>query len=206
MYFQTRDGHLSINVQRRPCLKVCLFLRKIPGWLAVRLSNNPGCSLFSPCMSFQFWVRIEVSGQFGFSVAKSILQESGLCIPPPGIFRGYPREATCYMTVHARPTSLRERYLGGRADCQADRTEYELINYFYRNKFPSRNFNSVTIQIIHMTIWIIQESDREGRAVCQIWLQGGLHNDTSKTDKKNWFGQEPLEDLPPPLKRKECGG
>ena len=24
-----------------------------------------------------------------------------------------------------------------------------------------------------MTIWIIPESDREGRAVCQVWLQGG---------------------------------
>ena len=28
--------------------------------------------------------------KFGFSLAKSILRESELCIPPPGIFRGYP--------------------------------------------------------------------------------------------------------------------
>ena len=27
-----------------------------------------------------------------------------------------------------------------------------------------------------MTFWIIPESDREGRALCQIWLQGGIHN------------------------------
>ena len=32
------------------------------------------------------------------------------------------------------------------------------------------------------------ESDRKGRAVCQIWLQGGIHNETP-TDK-NLSGQE----------------
>ena len=31
------------------------------------------------------------------------------------------------------------------------------------------------ILIIHMTIWIIPESDRKGRAVCQILLQGGMY-------------------------------
>ena len=29
------------------------------------------------------------------------------------------------------------------------------------------------IQIIHITLWIMPEFDREGRAVCQFWLQGG---------------------------------
>ena len=38
------------------------------------------------------------------------------------------------------------------------------------------------IQIIHMTLGIIPESDRKGRAVCQSWLQGGKHNVTP-TDK-----------------------
>ena len=38
------------------------------------------------------------------------------------------------------------------------------------------------IQIIHMTIGIIPESDRKGRAVCQSWLPGGKHNVTP-TDK-----------------------
>ena len=31
-----------------------------------------------------------------------------------------------------------------------------------------------------MTIGIIPESDRKGRAVCQFWLQGGKHNVTDK--------------------------
>ena len=38
------------------------------------------------------------------------------------------------------------------------------------------------IQIIHMTIGIMPESDREGRAVCQFWLQGCKHKVTP-TDK-----------------------
>ena len=38
------------------------------------------------------------------------------------------------------------------------------------------------IQIIHMTVGIIPESDSKGRAVCQFWLQGGKHNVTP-TDK-----------------------
>ena len=33
-----------------------------------------------------------------------------------------------------------------------------------------------------MTVGIIPESDREGRAVCQSWLQGDKHNVTP-TDK-----------------------
>ena len=33
-----------------------------------------------------------------------------------------------------------------------------------------------------MTLWIMPEFDREGRAVCQFWLQGGKHNVTP-TDK-----------------------
>ena len=50
-----------------------------------------------------------------------------------------------------------------------------------------------------MDIWIIPESDREGGgAVCQIWLQGGIHNET-RTDK-NLSSQESLLGGPPPFK------
>ena len=31
-----------------------------------------------------------------------------------------------------------------------------------------------------MTVGIMPESDRKGRAVCQFWLQGGKHNVTPK--------------------------
>ena len=34
-----------------------------------------------------------------------------------------------------------------------------------------------------MTLWIMPEIDREGRTVCQFWLQGGKHNETP-TDKR----------------------
>ena len=43
---------------------------------------------------------------YGFSLAKSMLQEPELCIPPPPpvVFRRYPppREATCHLTTYAR--------------------------------------------------------------------------------------------------------
>ena len=49
-----------------------------------------------------------------------------------------------------------------------------------------------------MTIWIMPEFDREGRAVCQFWLHGGKNNVTP-TDESH------LGDLqtPPPFRRKE---
>ena len=49
---------------------------------------------------------------------------------------------------------------------------------------PETSFLLQIIQIIHMTLWIMPEFDREGRAVCQFWLQGGKHNVTP-TDKKS---------------------
>ena len=52
------------------------------------------------------------------------------------------------------------------------------------------------IQIIHMTVWIMPEFDREGRAVCQFWLQGGKHNVTP-TDK-NPSDESHLGDLQTP--------
>ena len=66
--------------------------------------------------------------------------------------------------------------------------------------YPETSILLQIIRIIHMTIWIIPESDREARAVCQIWLQGGIHNETP-TDKRKLvrtkaplgiFGPSPL--------------
>ena len=51
-----------------------------------------------------------------------------------------------------------------------------------------------------MTVGIIPESDRKGRAVCQFWLQCDKHSVTP-TDK-NSVGESHLGDLlsyPPPL-------
>ena len=53
-----------------------------------------------------------------------------------------------------------------------------------------------------MTVWIMPEFDREGRAVCQFWLQGGKHNVTL-TDKNPSY-ESHLGDLrTPPFRRKE---
>ena len=51
-----------------------------------------------------------------------------------------------------------------------------------------------------MTVGIIPESDREGRAVCQSWFPGGKHNVTP-TDK-NPSGESHPGDLltPPPFR------
>ena len=50
-----------------------------------------------------------------------------------------------------------------------------------------------------MKIVIKPESDREGRAVCQFWLQGGIHKETP-TDKRTRPGD--LQATPTPFKRK----
>ena len=49
------------------------------------------------------------------------------------------------------------------------------------------------------------ESERKGRAVCPIWLQGGIHNETPTDKNKSppgTFGPPPP---PPSLKKKELG-
>ena len=67
--------------------------------------------------------------------------------------------------------------------------EYEVFNYFYRNYFLSRKFNSVTNNSNNSYDNLnYTESDRKGRVFCQIWLQGGIHNETP-TDK-NLSGHE----------------
>ena len=51
-----------------------------------------------------------------------------------------------------------------------------------------------------MTVGIIPESDREGRAVCQSWLPGGKHNVTPQI--KNPSGEShPGDLLTPPFFR-----
>ena len=49
-----------------------------------------------------------------------------------------------------------------------------------------------------MTIWIMPELDREGRTVCQFWLQSGKHNVTP-TDKNSSDESHPGDLLTPPL-------
>ena len=58
--------------------------------------------------------------------------------------------------------------------------------------------------MIHMTIGIIPETDRKGRAVCQSWLPGGKHNVTP-TDRNSVRRESPwgLPDPPLFLGRKE---
>ena len=55
-----------------------------------------------------------------------------------------------------------------------------------------------------MTVGIIPESDRKGRAVCQSWLQGDKHNvtptDKNPSDKSHPWGPP---DLPPSFLGKE---
>ena len=51
-----------------------------------------------------------------------------------------------------------------------------------------------------MTIGIIPESDRKGRAVCQSWLPGGKHNVTP-TDKNSVRRGSPRGPPDPPFFR-----
>ena len=94
-----------------------------------------------------------------------MLRESELCIPPSGSFHGYPppREATCHVTAHACPISSRE------GSSETELTDRRIgLNINYSIIFTEISFFSETsillqiIRIIHMTIWIIPESDREG--------------------------------------------
>ena len=78
------------------------------------------------------------------------------------------------------------------------------LNMNYSIIFTEISFSPETsillqiIQIIHMTVGIIPESDRKGRAVCQSWLQGDKHNVTP-TDKKSVRRESPWgpPDIPP---------
>ena len=119
----------------------------------------------------------------GFSLAKWIIREKHcVCralsspsrLPPP-------RQVACHVTTRAR---------GPLRDSTEDRRIGLNMNYsiiFTEISFsPETSILIQIIQIIHMTLGIIPESDRKGRAVCQSWLQGGKHNVTP-TDKNQPF-------------------
>ena len=107
---------------------------------------------------------------------------------PLGIFCGYPPppgEATCHVTVQCL-----SYFFEGKDTSEAGLTDRRIGLYMnYSVIFTEISFYPETsillqiIQIIHMTISNIPEFDREGRAVCQFWLQGGIHNETP-TDKR----------------------
>ena len=44
------------------------------------------------------------------------------------------------------------------------------------------------IQIIHITLWIMPEFDREGRTVCQFWLQDGKPQRDSHRKNRVLYG------------------
>ena len=53
--------------------------------------------------------------------------------------------------------------------------------------------------------WIMPESDREGKAVCQFWLQGSKHNG-APTEKRIRPLRAPLGTYGPPPSFREKGG
>ena len=108
---------------------------------------------------------------------------------------------SCTLTL---PASLRR---GPLRDSTEDRriglnTNYSFI-FTEISFFPETSILLQIIQIIHMILWIMPEFDREGRAVCQFWLQGGKLNVTP-TDKSQ-PDESHLGDLrtqpPPPLRK-----
>ena len=109
-----------------------------------------------------------------------------LCLLGPfKSFTATPCEVACHVTTRAHASSC-----SFEARAPRDRTEDRRIglNMNYSIIFTEISFSPETsillqiIQIIHMTVGIIPESDRKGRAVCQSWLQGDKHNVTP-TDK-----------------------
>ena len=124
-----------------------------------------------------------------------------LCLSCPlKSFTATPREVACHVTTraHSRPASSRR---GPLRDSTEDRRIGLNMNYliiFTEISFsPETSILLQIIQIIHMTTGIMPESDREGRAVCQFWLQGGKHNVTP-TDKNPSDESHPGDLLTPP--------
>ena len=103
---------------------------------------------------------------------------------PFEVLHGYPPRS-CLSRDHSRTLTLPA---SSRRGPLRDSTEDRRIglNMNYSIIFPEISFSPETsifillqiIQIIHMTLWIMPEFHREGRAVCQFWLQGGKHNVT----------------------------
>ena len=127
-------------------------------------------------------------------------------VGPFEVLHGYPpHEVACHVTTGARslPASSRRGPL-------RDNTEDRRIglNMNYTIIFTEISFSPETsillqiIQIIHVRIRIMPEFDREGRAVCQFWLQGGKHNVTP-TDKNPSDKSHPGDLLTPLFLRKK---
>ena len=128
-----------------------------------------------------------------------------LSVPFEALY-GYPfREVTFDLSHdHCAHPSLPRR--GPLRDSTGDRRIGLNMNYsiiFTEISFsPETSILLQIIQIIHITFGIIPESDREGRAVCQFWLQGGKHNVTP-TDKITFRRESPWGPFDPPFFGKE---
>ena len=127
-----------------------------------------------------------------------------MCLSGPlKSFTATPREVACHVTTRAHASSC-----SFEARAPRDSTEDRRIglNMNYSIIFTEISFSQETsillqiIQIIHMTIGIISESDRKGRAVCQSRLPGGKHNVTP-TDKNSVRRESPWGLLTSPFLR-----
>ena len=115
------------------------------------------------------------------------IQEKALCLSAPlRSFTATPPvkwTLTCHVTTARAPYSSEAGPLRDSAD---DRRIGLNMNYsiiFTEISFsPETSILLQIIQIIHMTVGIIQNPTEKGRAVCQFWLPGGKHNVTP-TDK-----------------------
>ena len=123
----------------------------------------------------------------GFSLAKWITREKHcVCealsspsrLPPPRSSLSCDHSGTLNPLAPSRRGPLRDSTKDRRIGLNMN---YSII--FTEISFsPETSILLQIIQIIHMTVGIIPESDRKGRAVCQSWLQGDKHSVTP-TDK-----------------------
>ena len=122
----------------------------------------------------------------GFSLAKWIIREKHcVCEALSSPSRLPPRSSlSCDHSGTLNPPAPSRR--GSFRDSTEDRRIGLNMNYsiiFTEIGFsPETSILLQIIQIIHMTVGIIPESDRKGRAVCQSWLQGDKQSVTP-TDK-----------------------
>ena len=102
-------------------------------------------------------------------------------------FTAKPHEVACHVTTRCARTNCS---FEARAPRESTEDRRIGLNMNYSIIFTEISFSPETsillqiIQIIHTTVGIIPESDREGRAVCQSCLPGGKHNVTP-TDQKS---------------------
>ena len=121
---------------------------------------------------------------------------------PNQVLYGYPfREVTFDLSCDHCARVLLFSRRGPLRDRTGDRRIGLNMNYsiiFTEISFsPETSILLQIIQIIHMTVGIIPESDSKGRAVCQFWLQGSKHNVTP-TDKITCRRESPWGILTPP--------